>query len=97
MLVVATDDAEVVATMQLGFLPGLAPRGALRAQVEAVRVREDYRSGRLKAAMFAWAIGETRHRGCTLVQLTTEKSARATGSFSTGTGRAGRAAGRRSR
>ncbi len=30
--------------MQLSFLPGLARRGALRAQIEAVRVREDYRN-----------------------------------------------------
>ena len=31
------------ATLQFSFLPGLARRGALRAQVEAVRVHEDYR------------------------------------------------------
>lgn len=24
--------------------------------------------------MFVWAIGEARHRGCALVQLTTDKS-----------------------
>lgn len=74
LLLVATDGAEVLATMQLSFLPGLARRGAFRAQIEAVRVRRDYRSGGLGAAMFKWAIEEARRRRCTLVQLTTDKS-----------------------
>jgi GNAT superfamily N-acetyltransferase len=74
LLVVATDGAEVVATMQLSFLPGLARRGALRAQIEAVRVRADHRGRGIGAAMFAWAIEESRRRRCALVQLTTDKS-----------------------
>jgi hypothetical protein len=44
LLLVATDGAEVLATMQLSFLPGLARPGALRGQIEAVRVRQEYRS-----------------------------------------------------
>ena len=74
LLLVGTDGGEVIATMQLSFLPGLARRGALRAQIEAVRVRKDCRSQGLGAAMFLWAIGEARRRGCALVQLTTDKS-----------------------
>ncbi len=74
LLLVGTNGAEVIATMQLSFLPGLARRGALRAQIEAVRVRKDHRSQGLGAAMFLWAIGEARRRGCDLVQLTTDKS-----------------------
>lgn len=73
-LLVAADNGQVVATMQLSFIPGLARRGALRAQIEAVRVRHDYRSRGLGAAMFQWAINESRRRGCALVQLTTDKS-----------------------
>jgi GNAT superfamily N-acetyltransferase len=73
-LLVAADGGQVVATMQLSFIPGLARRGALRAQIEAVRVRHDYRSRGLGAAMFQWAINESRGRGCALVQLTTDKS-----------------------
>jgi GNAT superfamily N-acetyltransferase len=64
----------VVATMQVSFLPGLARRGALRAQIEAVRVRDDFRGSGLGSAMFAWAIDEARRRDCALVQLTTDKS-----------------------
>ncbi len=74
LLLVGTDGADVIVTMQLSFLPGLAHRGALCAQIEAVRVRKDYRSQGLGAAMFVWAIGEARRRGCALVQLTTDKS-----------------------
>ncbi len=74
LLLVGTNGADVIATMQLSFLPGLARRGALRAQIEAVRVRKDYRNQGLGAAMFLWAIGEARRRGCALVQLTTDKS-----------------------
>jgi hypothetical protein len=39
-LVVAESGPDIVATMQLSFIPGLARRGALRAQIEAVRVHE---------------------------------------------------------
>ena len=74
LLVVADSGGEVVATMQLSVLPGLARRGARRAQIEAVRVREDSRSRGLGAALFDWAIAESRRRGCALVQLTTDRS-----------------------
>jgi len=74
LLVVATGGDEVVGTMQLSFIPGLARRGALRAQIEAVRVHESYSSQGLGTAMFEWAIAEARRRGCTLVQLTTDKT-----------------------
>lgn len=72
VVVVAGDD--IVGTMQLSFIPGLSRRGALRAQIEAVRVRGDYRSQGLGRLMFEWAIGEARRQHCSLVQLTTDKS-----------------------
>ena len=74
VLVVAEAESRVVATMQLSFLPGLARRGALRAQVEAVRVDQAYRSCGVGHAMLAWAISEARQRGCALIQLTTDKA-----------------------
>ena len=74
MLVVAESGQDIVATMQLSFIPGLARRGALRAQIEAVRVHEAYRGRGLGAAIFTWAIDEARQRDCALVQLTTGKS-----------------------
>lgn len=74
MLLVAADGAEIIATTQLSFVPGLARRGALRAQIEAVRVDENHRSQGLGVAMFEWAISEARRRRCALVQLTTDKT-----------------------
>ncbi len=74
LLLVADRAGEVVGTMQLSFLPGLARRGALRAQIEAVRVAESTRGSGLGAAMFGWAIDEARRRDCALVQLTTDKA-----------------------
>jgi len=74
LLVTATADGEVVGTLQLSFLPGLARRGALRAQIEAVRVRHDLRGDGLGSAMIGWAVEEARRRGCALVQLTSDKT-----------------------
>jgi ribosomal protein S18 acetylase RimI-like enzyme len=74
LLVVAADGEAVVGTMQLSFIPGLSRRGSLRAQIEAVRVRADYRDRGLGRMMFEWAIAEARGRGCSLVQLTTDKT-----------------------
>jgi GNAT superfamily N-acetyltransferase len=74
ILVVAESGGDIVGTMQVSFLPGMARRGALRAQIEAVRVAESMRGGGLGAAMITWAIDEARRRGCALVQLTTDKS-----------------------
>ena len=74
LLVVVTDVSGAVGgTLQLTFIPGLARRGGLRAQIEAVRVREDLRGGGVGHALFAWAIDEARRRDCVLVQLTSDK------------------------
>ena len=74
LLVVAELAGEIVGTMQLSFLPGLARRGALRAQIEAVRVAEGSQGAGLGTAMMSWAIDEARRRSCALVQLTSDKS-----------------------
>lgn len=71
-LVVVTDEVRVVGTLQLTFIPGLARRGALRGQIEAVRIAADRRGGGLGRRVFDWAIEECRSRGCCLVQLTTD-------------------------
>jgi GNAT superfamily N-acetyltransferase len=72
-VVVVHGDA-VVATLQLTFIPGLARGGALRAQIEAVRVGAQWRSRGLGGALIRWAIDEAERRGCALVQLTSDAS-----------------------
>lgn len=74
LLVVAEAAGQVVGTLQLTIIPGLARHGALRAQIEAVRVAGGLRGTGLGSAMMRWAIDEARRRGCALVQLTTDKS-----------------------
>jgi ribosomal protein S18 acetylase RimI-like enzyme len=54
LLLAAVDGDAVVGTLQLTFLPGLARRGVLRAQIEAVRVASGQRSRGLGAAMVEW-------------------------------------------
>ena len=74
LLVVAAAEGGIVGMFQLTFIPGLARRGALRAQIEAVRVAAEYRNRGLGAAMMRWAIDEARSRGCALVQLTSDRT-----------------------
>jgi GNAT superfamily N-acetyltransferase len=74
LLVAAVEAGAVVGTLQLTVLPGLARGGALRGQIEAVRVAAGHRSRGLGAAMVGWAVDEARRRGCRLVQLTTDKA-----------------------
>ncbi|MFB9185986.1 GNAT family N-acetyltransferase [Dactylosporangium sucinum] len=72
LLVVAESDGDVVGTLQLTFIPGLARRGALRAQVEAVRVAASMRGAGLGETLLRWAVEESRRRGAALVQLTSD-------------------------
>ena len=73
LLVVGELDGAPVCTLQLTVIPGLARAGALRGQVEAVRVRSDLRSKGIGEAMMRWAVTELRARGCAVAQLTTDK------------------------
>ena len=74
LVVVVSPEDRVVGTLQLSFIPGLARRGTLRAQIEAVRIAAALRGGGLGTEMLRWAIAEAGRRGCSLVQLTTDKA-----------------------
>jgi GNAT superfamily N-acetyltransferase len=74
LLLVGELGGEVAATFQLSFIPGLSRKGSLRAQIEAVRVAKKLRGQGAGALMMQWAIEHARERGCSLVQLTTDKS-----------------------
>jgi ribosomal protein S18 acetylase RimI-like enzyme len=73
-LAVAEDNGEIIGCLQLTFIPGLSRCGLWRGQIESVRVASSRRGGGLGRHLFEWAIGECRHRGCGLVQLTTDKA-----------------------
>jgi GNAT superfamily N-acetyltransferase len=67
-------DHQVVAALQLSFIPGLSDHCAWRAQLEAVRVRRGMRGVGIGTAMVNWVIARARERGCQVVQLTTNRS-----------------------
>jgi len=74
MLVVAERNGQVVGTMQLSFLPGIARQGMWRGLLENVHIRTDLRGHGLGTTMIQWAIAQCRERGCGLVQLTSNKA-----------------------
>lgn len=73
-LVVVIDSGEmVIGTLQLSFIQYLTYQGGIRAQIEAVRVHENYRNKGIGKDLFEWAIGRAREKGAHVVQLTTDK------------------------
>lgn len=73
-LCVVEDDGNIVGTLQLIFIPGLARNGAKRGQIEAVRIANERRGQNLGEEMVRWAVEKCRSKGCSIVQLTTDKS-----------------------
>ncbi|MEZ2132945.1 MULTISPECIES: N-acetyltransferase family protein [unclassified Sinorhizobium] len=71
---VATLGNEIIGTLQLTFIPGLARMGAWRGQIEGVRIAKGHRGSGLGQHLFEWAIDQCRAKGCNLVQLTTDKA-----------------------
>ena len=74
LLAVMTEDGRTVGTLQLTFIAGLSRQGALRGQIEAVRVIWDRQGQRLGQKLIEWAVEQCRKRGCRVVQLTTDRS-----------------------
>lgn len=72
-LLVAELDGRVIGMLQLTFIPGLSRRGAMRANIEAVRVDSSLRSRGIGGWLIGQAIDEARRRGCTMAQLTSDK------------------------
>ncbi|MFD8257502.1 GNAT family N-acetyltransferase [Streptomyces griseoluteus] len=73
-LVVAVRDGRVIGTLQLTIIPGLSRKGATRSLIEAVRIHADERGSGLGSELIQWAVDTSRHLGCHLVQLTSDKT-----------------------
>ena len=71
---VVDDGKEIVGTLQLTFIAGLARGGLKRGLIEAVRVASDRRDEKIGEAMIAWVLDKRRRESCGIVQLTTDKS-----------------------
>ncbi len=72
-LIVAEHGHELVAMLQLTFIPYLTHTGSWRCLIEGVRVQSKYRGQGLGQQLFEWAIERAKQRGCLLVQLTSDK------------------------
>lgn len=70
---VAILNGNVVGTLQLSFIPGISRLGSWRGQIEGVRISTSQRGGGLGQKMFEWAIEKCRQKGCSLIQLTTDR------------------------
>lgn len=64
---------EIVAMLQLTFIPGLSHQGATRAQIESVRVKSSVRGGGIGKTLLGEAIDISKRAGCSIVQLTTDQ------------------------
>lgn len=64
---------QVIGTLQLSFIQYLTYKGGIRAQIEAVRIHEDYRGQGIGQRLFEWAIQRAKEKGAHVVQLTTDK------------------------
>lgn len=64
---------EVVATCHLTIMPSLTFTGAIRMQIEAVRVSGKLRGQKIGEWMINQAIAYSKSRGASLMQLTTNK------------------------
>jgi GNAT superfamily N-acetyltransferase len=73
-LLIAERNGEIVGTLQITFIVGLSRRGAKRALIEAVRVAAPFRGKGIGEEIIRGAIDIARQNGCSMVQLTTDKS-----------------------
>jgi len=74
LLVVACIGDDVVGTLQLTLLHHLSHRGAVRAQIEGVRVARSRRGAGIGHQLVAWALTRARERGARQAQLSTDKT-----------------------
>ena len=72
-LMVGVINQSIVACFQLTFIQHLTYQGGIRAQIEAVRVHENYRGKGIGQKCFECAINRAKEKGAHLLQLTTDK------------------------
>lgn len=73
LIVIENESGEIIGTLQLSFIQYLTYQGGIRAQIEAVRIRNDQRGKGIGEKLFRWAIERAKEKGAHLLQLTTDK------------------------
>ena len=72
-LMLVENSSEIIGTCQLTLMPSLTLKGALRLNIEGVRVAEKYRGQKIGEWMMGQAIQYGKNHGASLIQLTTNK------------------------
>ncbi len=72
-LTVVEGNGKLVGMLQLTFIPYLTHKGSWRCQIEGVRIAQFHRGKGLGGLFINWAIGRAGERGCSIVQLTSDK------------------------
>lgn len=72
-LVVGCAGDQVVAVLQITFIPNISWQGSWRAAIEGVRTAAGLRGRGVGAALVRHAIERARERGCRIVQLDTDQ------------------------
>ena len=73
LIVAEHSNGDIIGTLQLTFIPYLTYKGGMRAQIEAVRVHDEYTGFGIGTEMINWAIQRSKDRGAHVVQLTSDK------------------------
>ncbi|ENP8319986.1 TPA: GNAT family N-acetyltransferase [Vibrio vulnificus] len=72
LLVVELENS-LVGMLQITYIPYLTHIGSWRCLIEGVRIHSDYRGQGFGEKMFEYAIEQAKNKGCTIVQLTSDK------------------------
>ena len=72
-LIVALLNNEIVGMQQLTFIGYLTHTGTRRCVIEGVRVLKHLRGQGIGRHMVSWAINTAKEKGCSLIQLTSNK------------------------
>jgi ribosomal protein S18 acetylase RimI-like enzyme len=73
-LIVASQGTEVLAVLQITYIPNLTLKGTKRAQIEGVRVSSKTRGQGLGHKLINYSLQRAKDKGCKLAQLTTNKT-----------------------
>ncbi len=74
LVVMVSDNREIVGTLQLTFLQYLSYQGGIKALIEDVRIKRAYRNKGLGTTLVDWACKRAKTYGAHQVQLTSHLS-----------------------
>ena len=71
---VVEKNGQVIGTAQITFISHLNRKGQKRAQIESIHIDNEYRGQGLGKKLMAFLIEQAKEQGCTIVQLTSDKT-----------------------